>query len=76
MPDTQDVSPKLVPNVILHGPLLPEPIKVIAATPVGASYKIRCSHGRWWINRSALSKPPSGWFFRHRTVRTGHLTLT
>jgi len=21
-----------------------------------------CSNGIWWINRSALSKPPSGWF--------------
>ncbi len=40
MPNTQDVATKLVPNVILQGPLLPEPIKVIATTSLGTSYKI------------------------------------
>ncbi len=35
-----DVAAKLAPNVILRGPLLPEPIKVLMTMTLGASYKI------------------------------------
>jgi superfamily II DNA or RNA helicase len=35
-----DVSTQLAPNVLLRGPLLPEPIKVLLTVPLGASYKL------------------------------------
>jgi superfamily II DNA or RNA helicase len=36
----KDLSPKLKPNVIVHGPLFPEPVQVIVATPMGTSVKL------------------------------------
>ena len=35
-----DVSAQLAPNVLLRGPLLPEPIKVLLTVPFGPSYKL------------------------------------
>jgi hypothetical protein len=31
---------ELQPNIIVHGPLFPEPVQVIVATPMGASGKL------------------------------------
>ncbi len=67
-----DASCTMSADVLCHNP--PGPARGHGL--LAQAHTSGCSHGRWWINRSALSKRPSGWFFRHRTVRTGHLTLT
>ncbi len=40
MQDPENVLMKLTPGVILRGPLLPEPVKVITVTSLGTSYQI------------------------------------
>jgi superfamily II DNA or RNA helicase len=36
----KNLSAKLKPNVVVQGPLFPEPVQVIVATPIGASVKL------------------------------------
>lgn len=40
MEGADDITTKLTPGVILRGPLLPEPVKVITVIPFGTSYQV------------------------------------
>ena len=40
MTDSSSIFARLIPGVRVEGPLLPEPVEVIAAIPMGASVKL------------------------------------